>query len=50
MMFESQAYDLYGRLAHQEKDNTLKSFYLDMAQEERKHLDKLSGQLDNLLS
>jgi rhodanese-related sulfurtransferase len=46
MMFESQAYDMYTRLAHKESDQKLKSFYLQMATEERKHLQRLAQELD----
>ena len=50
MMFEAQAFDLYGRLARNSSDKSLKSFYLQMATEEQYHLNKLSSELDNLLS
>jgi len=50
MMFEIQAYDLYSRLAKRTAEEQLRTFYLEMAAEERKHLDKLSDRFDNLLT
>jgi len=50
MMFESQAYDLYSRLAKRTAEEQQRTFYLEMAAEERKHLDKLSIRFDNLLT
>lgn len=50
MMFESQAYDLYSRLAHKTDDSTLKSFYLNMAQEEKNHLERLGKELSKRLA
>ena len=50
MMFEAQAFDLYARLARLADTDEMKSFYLQMADAERKHLDKLAGRLDNLLA
>ncbi|BHH83907.1 rhodanese-like domain-containing protein [Desulforhopalus sp. 52FAK] len=49
MMFEAQAWDLYSRLSRKSATSADKTFYLKMAKEEQKHLDKLSGELDNLL-
>jgi len=49
MMFEAQAWDLYSRLAQKSETPADKAFYLKMAKEEQKHLDKLSIELDNLL-
>jgi rhodanese-related sulfurtransferase len=46
MMFESQAYDMYNRLARKQSDQEQKSFYLQMAAEERKHLQRLAQELD----
>lgn len=50
MMFEAQAYDMYFRLAKKTDEEQLRTFYLEMAAEERKHLDKLSDRFDNLLT
>ncbi len=51
MQFEAQALDLYLRLSRRhESEPVLHSFYLQMAKEEQKHLDKLSFELDNLLT
>ncbi|MFT5698830.1 MAG: rhodanese-related sulfurtransferase/rubrerythrin [Desulforhopalus sp.] len=49
MMFEAQAWDLYSRLSRQSAKSAEQTFYLKMASEEQKHLDKLSIELDNLL-
>jgi rhodanese-related sulfurtransferase/rubrerythrin len=46
MMFEAQAYDLYSRLARKENDLELRSFYTKMAQEEQKHLERLTNELE----
>jgi len=50
MMFEAQAFDLYQRLARRSTDTSLESFYLQMAKEEQKHLNKLAHGLDKVLS
>ncbi len=51
MQFEAQALDLYLRLSRRhEPGSVLHSFYQQMAKEEQKHLDKLSFELDNLLT
>jgi rhodanese-related sulfurtransferase len=51
MQFEAQALDLYLLLSRKhEADPELSSFYIQMAGEEQKHLDKLSFELDNLLT
>ncbi|WP_457578102.1 rhodanese-like domain-containing protein [Desulfomarina sp.] len=51
MQFEAQALDLYLRLSRKyESELKLRTFYLQMAKEEQKHLDKLSFELDNLLT
>lgn len=50
MMFESQAYDLYSRLAHKAEDSALKDFYLKMAQEEKSHLERLGQELNTRLA
>ncbi len=49
MMFEAQAWDLYSRLSRKSSRQKDTDFYLKMAEEEQKHLDKLSKELDNLL-
>lgn len=49
MMFEAQAWDLYSRLSRKNTDAAEKNFYKKMAEEEKKHLDKLTLELDNLL-
>jgi sulfur-carrier protein adenylyltransferase/sulfurtransferase len=49
MMFEAQAYDLYSRLARRH-DSEARSFFLQMAGEELKHLARLGRELDNRLA
>ncbi len=49
MLFESQAYDLYSRLAHKTEESELRSFYLQMAGEEKKHLAQLAKELEQRL-
>lgn len=49
MMFESQAYDLYHRLAKTETDPDLHEFYLQMASEEQRHLGRLARELEQRL-
>lgn len=46
MLFEAQAYDLYSRLARQEKDSQLREFYEKMAAEEKNHLAQLTNELE----
>ena len=50
MMFESQAYDLYSRLARRESDAGRKDFFTKMAAEEQKHLEILANQFDKRYS
>lgn len=50
MRFEAQAYDLYTRLAAQEKETDLHGFYLQMAAEEQAHLKRLAGELEQRLA
>ncbi len=50
MMFESQAYDLYSRLARKESDTERKDFFSRMAAEEQKHLEILAKELDKRFS
>lgn len=49
MMFEAQAYDLYSRLSRMEEQQDMREFYLQMAGEEQRHLDRLSRELDRRL-
>ncbi len=46
MMFESQAYDLYLRLARKEQDPKRKDFFMKMAAEEHSHLETLTRELE----
>ena len=48
MMFEAQALDLYSRLARRQDDQELRKFYLEMAGEEQKHLNRLAREMDSL--
>jgi len=48
MTFEAQALDLYSRLARRQDDPQLRQFYLDLAGEEQKHLNRLTRELDSL--
>ncbi|MBB5348807.1 sulfurtransferase [Desulfoprunum benzoelyticum] len=50
MMFEAQALDLYSRLARRQDNPGLRNFFLDMAGEERHHLNRLARELDKLLT
>ncbi len=49
MMLETQAFDLYNRLAVKENDPESKEFFEFMANEERAHLGFLSKEYDRLL-
>ncbi|MDP3480443.1 MAG: rhodanese-like domain-containing protein [Desulfoprunum sp.] len=49
MMFEAQALDLYSRLARRHTELEAQSFFLQMAVEEQKHLDRLASELDKLM-
>ena len=49
MMLETQAFDLYNRLAVKEADPESKEFFELMANEERQHLGFLSKEYDRLL-
>ncbi len=49
MMLETQAFDLYNRLAVKETDPESKEFFEFMANEERQHLGFLSKEYDRLL-
>jgi rhodanese-related sulfurtransferase/rubrerythrin len=49
MMFEAQAWDLYSRLSRKSEHAAEMKFYQKMAEEEQKHLDKLTVELNNLL-
>lgn len=49
MMFETQAFDLYSRLARQEPEGERKDFFESMCLEEKQHLSFLSMEYDNIL-
>ncbi len=49
MMLETQAYDLYSRLAKKEKDGEAKEFFEFMVKEEKQHLSFLSVEYDKIL-
>ncbi len=49
MMFETQAFDLYSRLAKQELEEDKKDFFEHMRREEKQHLRFLSREYDNIL-
>ncbi|KAB2890021.1 MAG: hypothetical protein F9K32_10425 [Desulfobulbaceae bacterium] len=48
MTFEAQALDLYSRLARRQDNPHPRQFYLDMAGEEQKHLNRLAREMDSL--
>ena len=50
MMLETQAYDLYSRLAEKADSDKTKAFFLFMVDEEKQHLKYLSREYDRLLS
>lgn len=50
MMLETQAYDLYSRLARKNDKPELQEFYRHMADEEKIHLGQLSRSLDRILA
>lgn len=50
MMLETQAYDLYSRLARLNEQPRLQQFYRFMADEEKMHLNQLSRALDKVLA
>lgn len=50
MMLETQAFDLYSRLAKTEVSDEARAFYKDMCVEEKRHLDFLSAEYDRILS
>jgi rhodanese-related sulfurtransferase len=50
MMLETQAYDLYSRLARKNEQPRLQQFYQLMADEEKMHLNQLSRALDKVLA
>lgn len=49
MMLETQAYDLYSRLAKKEEDVHAKEFFEFMVTEEKQHLSFLSTEYDRIL-
>jgi len=50
MALETQAYDLYGRLVLHSKNESAKSLFIGLMDEERTHLGFLSRELEGLLS
>lgn len=50
MMFETQAFDLYSRLARKEDNPKTRNFYEHMAKEEIAHLGQLTRELDRILA
>jgi len=50
MMLETQAFDLYSRLARKNDKPELQEFYRHMADEEKVHLGQLSRSLDKILA
>jgi rhodanese-related sulfurtransferase/rubrerythrin len=50
MGFEAQAYDLYLRLSRSDKEQEVRDFYLHMAGEELKHLERLTRELEKYLN
>ena len=49
MMLETQAYDLYSRLAKKEEDAEAREFFNFMVKEEKQHLAFLSNEYDRIL-
>lgn len=49
MMLETQALDLYGRLADQSSGTETRDLFLQLADEEKAHLKRLARELDTLL-
>ncbi|OGQ99557.1 MAG: hypothetical protein A2521_01685 [Deltaproteobacteria bacterium RIFOXYD12_FULL_57_12] len=49
MMLETQALDLYGRLARKTTDPEVKTLFLKLAEEEKAHLQRLADELDKTL-
>lgn len=50
MALETQAFDLYGRLAMQSKNHATRILFVGLLDEERTHLDFLARELENILS
>ncbi len=50
MALETQAYDLYGRLSLQSKNQNVKSLFISLMDEERTHLGLLARELESLLA
>lgn len=48
MQLETQALDLYSRLARRHSEPALHAFFLQMAEEEQNHLDRLAQEMDSL--
>lgn len=49
MMFETQAYDLYSRLARKNENQEIREFFVKMASEEKSHLGRLTKELEDRL-
>lgn len=50
MMLETQAFDLYSRLARKSESPKVAEFYQQMAKEEQGHLNQLTRELDKILA
>lgn len=50
MMLETQAFDLYSRLARKSSEPRVAEFYRQMAKEEQGHLSQLTRELDKILA
>jgi rhodanese-related sulfurtransferase/rubrerythrin len=50
IMLETQAFDLYSRLAKKEKEGEKRDFFVHMCLEEQQHLEFLSREYDSLLN
>lgn len=50
MMLETQAQDLYSRVAHKSPDQKSRDLFLHLAEEEKMHLGFIANELDKLLS
>jgi sulfur-carrier protein adenylyltransferase/sulfurtransferase len=49
MRLEAQALDLYSHLARRHSEPALHAFFLQMAEEEQNHLDRLAREMDNIV-
>ncbi len=50
MMFETQAMDLYSRLARQAQDDSSRELFLRLVDEEKMHLGYLEKEYDRMIS